>query len=143
VSVMRLPQVHDTTRHGLVSWLINIAQEKGLSAYIGEGLNRWAAGHVLDVAVLYRLALEKGASGQRFHAVGEEGVSLKDMAMAIGSRLKLPVVSISEAEAPAHFGWLAMPVSVDMPASSALTQSWLGWRPSHNGIIPDLENAVV
>jgi len=95
---------------------------------------------VLDVALLYRLALEKGSAGQRYHAVGEEGVYLKDIAAAIGRRMKLPVVSKSKQEAAAHFGWLAMPAGTDMPASSALTQEWLGWHPNHEGLIADLDN---
>ncbi len=140
MSVVRLPQVHNTAKQGLISGLIAIAKEKGVSAYIDAGLNRWAAGHVLDVALLYRLAVEQGVAGRRYHAVGEEGVSLKDIAMAIGGRLKLPVVSISKEEAATHFGWLAMPAAIDMPASSALTQEWLGWHPNHDGLIADLDN---
>lgn len=141
VSVVRLPQVHNPDKHGLVTGLISIAKAKGVSAYIEGGLNRWAAGHVLDVALLYRLVLEKGVAGRRYHAVGEEGVSLKDIAAAIGRRLSLPVVSKSTEEAATHFGWLAMPVATDMPASSALTQEWLGWRPAHEGMIADLDRA--
>ena len=120
MTVVRLPQVHDQTKFGLISGLIAIAKAKGVSAYIDGGLNRWAAGHVLDVALLYKLAIEQGVAGRKYHAAGEEGVSLKDIATAIGGRLKLPVVSISKEEAAAHFGWLAMPASTDMPASSAL-----------------------
>jgi nucleoside-diphosphate-sugar epimerase len=138
VSVVRLPQVHDSAKHGLVSGLIGIAQAKGVSAYIDGGLNRWAAVHVLDAALLYRLVLEKGLVGRRYHAVGEEGVYLKDIAAAIGGRLKLPVISKSKEEAAAHFGWLALPTATDMPASSTLTQEWLGWRPTHGGMIADL-----
>jgi len=89
---------------------------------------------------LYKLAIEQGVAGRKYHAVGEEGVSLKDIAFAIGGRLKLPVISISKEEAAAHFGWLALPVSTDMPASSTLTQQWLGWHPIHEGLIADLEN---
>lgn len=139
VSVVRLPQVHDPAKHGLVSMLIGIAKAKGVSAYIEKGLNRWAAANVLDVALLYRLVLEKGVAGRKYHAVGEEGVYLKDIATAIGGRLKLPVVSISKEEAAVHFGWLAMLAGADMPASSALTQEWLGWHPTHEGMIADLE----
>lgn len=141
-SVVRLPQVHSTAKQGLVSGLIAIAKTKGESAYIEGGLNRWAAAHVLDVAVLYKLVLEKGIAGKRYHAVGEEGVSLKDIATAVGTRLNLPVVSKSKEEAPAHFGWLAGPASTNMPASSALTQQWLGWNPSHEGLIADLKNGT-
>jgi nucleoside-diphosphate-sugar epimerase len=142
VSVVRLPQVHNPARQGLVSRLIAIAREKGVSAYIDGGLNRWAAAHVLDVALLYRLVLEKGVAGRRYHAVGEEGVYLKDIAAAIGGRLNLPVVSNSKEKAAAHFGWLAMPASTDMPASSALTQEWLGWKPNHEGMIADLDKGT-
>ncbi len=142
VAVVRLPQVHDPARQGLVTGLIAIARSKGVSAYIDGGLNRWAAVHVLDAAPLYRLVLEKGVVGSRYHAVGEEGVYLKDIAAAIGGRLKLPVVSKSTEEAAAHFGWLAMPTSTDMPASSALTQEWLGWHPNHEGLIADLDNGT-
>jgi len=139
VSVVRLPQVHNPAKHGLVSGLIAIAKAKGVSAYIDGGLNRWAAVNVLDAALLYRLVLEKGSAGSRYHAVGEEGVYLKDIAAAIGRRLKLPVVSKSKEEAAAHFGWLAMPASTDMPASSTLTQEWLGWHPNHEGMVADLD----
>ncbi|MGC1594582.1 MAG: SDR family oxidoreductase, partial [Candidatus Acidiferrales bacterium] len=102
-SVVRLPQVHDTVKAGLVTYLINIALEKGVSAYVGDGRNRWAAVHVLDAARLYRLALEKGVAGARYHAVAEEGVPLRDIAEAIGRRLNVPVVSKSPEEAAAHF----------------------------------------
>lgn len=138
VSVVRLPQVHNQAKHGLVSGLIGIAQAKGVSAYIDNGLNRWAAVHVLDAAHLYRLVLEKGATGSKYHAVGEEGVHLKDIAEAIGRRLKLPVICKSKEEAATHFGWLAMPAGTDMPASSALTQELLNWHPTHTGMIPDI-----
>lgn len=139
VSVVRLPQVHNPAKHGLVSGLIGIAKAKGVSAYIDGGLNRWAAVNVLDAALLYRLVLEKGAAGRKYHAVGEEGVYLKDIAAAIGGRLKIPVVSKTKEEAAAHFGWLAIPAGTDMPASSALTQEWLGWHPIHVGMVADLE----
>jgi len=138
VSVVRLPQVHNQAKHGLVSGLIGIAQAKGVSAYIDNGLNRWAAVHVLDAAHLYRLVLEKGTTGSKYHAVGEEGVHLKDIAEAIGRRLKLPVICKSKEEAATHFGWLAMPAGTDMPASSALTQELLNWHPTHTGMIPDI-----
>lgn len=138
-SVMRLPQVHDTVKQGLVSYLIAVARAKGLSAYVGEGHNRWPAGHVSDAARLYRLALEKGEPGARYHAVGEEGVSMRDIAEAIGRGLKVPVKSLSPEEAQAHFGWLAMFAGLDMPASSAQTQERLRWRPTGPGLIADLE----
>ena len=130
VSVVRLPQVHDRVKQGLVSHAIAIAREKGVSAYVGEGLNRWPAVHLLDAAPLYRLALEKGSAGARYHAVAEEGVSVREIAEAIGRGLKVPVVSKSPEEAGAHFGWLGMFAGFDMPASSALTQERLGWRPT-------------
>lgn len=139
-AVMRLPQVHDTVKQGLVTRLVAIAREKGVSAYVGEGRNRWAAAHVLDVARLYRLALEKHEPGARYHAVDEEGVPLRDIAEAIGRGLKLPVVSISQEEAGAHFGVFAMFSGLDMPASSAITQRRLGWHPTGPGLIADLDN---
>jgi nucleoside-diphosphate-sugar epimerase len=139
VSVMRLPQVHDRVKQGLVTYLIDVAREKGISAYVGDGLNRWPAVHVLDAAHLYRLALEKGEKGARYHAVGEEGVAARDIAEVIGRGLKVPVVSKSPEEAAAHFGWLGMFAGLDMPASSALTQERLGWHPTEPGLIADLE----
>jgi len=142
VNIVRLPQVHDQNKHGLVSLLINFARQKGVSAYTGEGLNRWAACHVLDVAVLYKLVLEKGMAGRRYHAVEEEGVSLKAIAEAIGRKLNLPVVSKSKEEAAAHFGPIAMFAAANMPASSELTQQWLGWHPGKPGMIADLDNGT-
>jgi len=139
-AVVRHPQVHDPVKQGLVSYLINIAHEKGVSAYVGDGLNRWAAAHVLDAARLYRLALEKASAGARYHAVGEEGVPLRDIAEAIGRGLKVPVVSKSPKEAADHFGFLGFFVGVDGPASSAQTQERLGWHPTGPGLLSDLEN---
>jgi len=139
VSVVRLPQVHDTLKQGLITYAIQLAREKGLSAYIGDGLNRWPAAHVLDVAHLYRLALEKHEAGSRYNAVAEEGISMREIAEVTGRGLKLPVVSLSPEEAPAHFGWLAMFAGFDMPASSAQTQERLGWHPTGPGLIADLE----
>jgi nucleoside-diphosphate-sugar epimerase len=143
VSVVRLPQVHDTMKQGLITYAVQVAREKGASAYIGEGLNRWPAAHVLDVARLYRLALEKHEAkrepGSRYNAVAEEGVSMREIAEVIGRGLKVPVVSLSQQEAQAHFGWLAMFVSYDMPASSAQTRRRLGWHPTGPGLIADLE----
>jgi nucleoside-diphosphate-sugar epimerase len=138
VSVVRLPQVHDTVKQGLITYAVQVAREKGVSAYIGEGLNRWPAAHVLDVAHLYRLALEKRKAGSRYNAVAEEGVSMREIAAVIGKGLKVPVVSLSPEKAPAHFGWLAMFAGFDMPASSALTRKWLGWRPAGPGLMADL-----
>jgi nucleoside-diphosphate-sugar epimerase len=108
VSVVRLPQVHDQVKQGLITYAVAMAREKGVSPYVGEGLNRWPAAHVADIAVLYRLALEKQAPGAKYHAVAEEGVPLRDIAEVIGKGLKIPVVSMSPEEAATHFGWLAM-----------------------------------
>jgi nucleoside-diphosphate-sugar epimerase len=138
-STMRLPQVHDTRKQGLVTYLIAIAREKGVSAYVGDGFNRWPAAHVLDVAKLYRLAIEKGSAGDRYHAVAEEGVPLREIAEAIGRGLKLPVVSKTPEQAAEHFGFLGFFVGGDMPASSAQTQQRLGWHPTGPGMTADLE----
>jgi nucleoside-diphosphate-sugar epimerase len=136
--VMRLPQVHDPVKQGLVTYAIALAREKGVSAYVDHGLNRFPAVHLLDAAHLYRLALEKGTAGARYNAVAEEGVPLREIAEAIGRGLKVPVVSKSPEEAREHFGWLAAFVGHDLPASSALTQQRLGWRPTGPGLIADL-----
>ncbi len=141
VLVMRLPQVHDPLKQGLITPLIAIARAKGVSAYVGDGLNRWPAVHVRDAARLYRLALEKGVAGARYNVVAEEGVPLRDIAESIGRGLKLPVVSKTPEEAAEHFGWLGMLVGADVPASSALTREWLGWHPSGPGMISDLDQA--
>jgi nucleoside-diphosphate-sugar epimerase len=146
-SVVRLPQVHDRHKQGLVTYAIATAREKGVSAFVGDGLNRWPAVGLLDAARLYRLVLEKSATdkataGARYHAVAEEGVSLREIAEAIGRGLKVPVVSISPAEAAGHFGFLGFFVAADAPASSALTQEWLGWQPTLKpGLIADLDHA--
>ena len=142
-SVVRLPQVHDPERQGLITWWIALAREKGLFAYVGEGRNRWAAGHISDVARLYRLAIEKSEPGAIYNAVGEEGVAARDIAETIGRRLKLPVKSITPEEAGGYFGWLAHLAARDMPASSELTQKKLGWRPTGPGLIADLERLPV
>lgn len=143
-SVIRLPQVHDRRKHGLVSFMIAVAREKGVSAYVGDGLNRWPAVHLLDAAPLYRLALEKRTAGARYHAIGEEGVPLRDIAEVIGRRLNIPVVSKSREEAAGHFGFLGFFVGADGPASSALTRQRLGWRPTQTaGMLDDLEHATV
>ena len=140
VLVVRLPQVHDTVKQGLVTYAIKLAREKGVSAYVGEGLNRWPAVHRLDAARLYRMALEKGTAGARYHAVAEEGVQVRTIAEVIGKGLNVPVVSMSPEEAGAHFGWLAMFAGLDLPASSAQTQEQLGWHPTGPGLIADLED---
>ena len=139
VSVMRLPQVHDPVKQGLITYLIDVAREKGVSAYVGDGQNRWPAVHRLDAAHLYRLVLEKGSAGARYHAVDEEGVPLRDIAEVIGKHLNVPVVSKSHEEAADHFGWLAHFVAFDIPASSQWTQEQLGWRPRGPGLISDLQ----
>ena len=138
-SVVRLPQVHDTRKQGLVPYLLAVAREKGVSAYIGDGSNRWPAAHVSAVARLYRLAFEKAERGAIYHAVDEEGVTMKAIVEAHGRGLKVPVVSIKSEEAEAHFGWLARFAGHDMPSSSALTQQKLNWKPTGPGLIADLE----
>ncbi len=143
VSVVRLPQVHDTVRQGLVSYAVAIAREKGVSAYVGDGANRWPAAHVLDTARLYRLALEKAEPDARYHAVVEEGVPLRDIAETISRRLDIPALSIAPEEAEAHFGWLAAFAGRDVPASSAQTRARLGWQPTGPGLIADLEQLRV
>lgn len=140
VSVVRLPQVHDTVKQGLITYLVAVAREKGVSAYLGEGSTRLSAAHVLDVARLYRLALEKHEAGARYHAVAEEGVTIREISEVIGEGLKVPVVSLSPEEAGAHFGWMAMFAGLDLPASSVLTRGWLGWEPVGPGLLEDLRN---
>jgi nucleoside-diphosphate-sugar epimerase len=140
-SVMRLPQVHDPVKQGLVTHLIAVAREKGRSAYVAEGRNRWAAAHVSDVARLYRLALEKHEAGAKYHAVAEEGVPMRDIAEAIGRGLKIPAVSLSPEEAAVHFGWLAMFAGSDLAASSEKTRKKLGWHPTGPELISDLDQA--
>jgi len=138
-SVLRLPpSVHGNNDHGFVPRLISIAQEKGVSAYIDDGLNRWPAVHRLDAAHLYRLVLEKGIAGASYHGVADEGVLTREIAAAIGRGLNVPVVSKSHEAAVDHFGWIARFFSIDSPASSALTQERLGWRPVQPGLIADL-----
>ena len=141
-SVVRLPQVHDRVKQGFVTYMIAIAREKGVSAYVGDGRNRWPSVHRLDAAHLYRLALEKGSAGARYHAVAEEGVPLREIAEAIGRGLKVPVIAKSKDEAAEHFGFLGFFVSLDCPASSKQTQERLGWRPTQAaGLIADLDRA--
>ncbi len=138
--VMRLPQVHDTVKQGLITPLIAIARAKGVSAYIGDGHNRWPAAHVSDVARLYRLALEKGTARARYHAVAEEGVPLKDIATAIGQGMKVPVISIAQEQAQEHFGFLGFFAGRDAHSSSAQTRSKLGWDPTGPSLLTDLGN---
>jgi nucleoside-diphosphate-sugar epimerase len=139
-SVMRLPQVHDTEKQGLITPLIAVARAKGVSAYVGEGKNRWSAAHVADVARLYRLALEKGTAGDRYHAVAEEGVPLKDIATVIGRGLNVPVISISAEQAQEHFGFLGWFATWDAHTSSAKTRAKLGWNPTGPDLLTDLGN---
>jgi nucleoside-diphosphate-sugar epimerase len=138
-SVVRLPQVHDTRKQGLLPYLLAVARENGVSAYVGDGSNRWPAAHVSDVAQLYRLAFEKAEKGAIYHAVDEEGVTMKAIVEAHGRGLKVPVVGIKPEEAEAHFGWLAHFAGHDMPSSSALTRRKLNWRPTGPGLIADLD----
>ncbi|MEW9702793.1 SDR family oxidoreductase [Paenibacillus sp. SI8] len=142
-SVVRLaPSVHGPGDHGFVPMLIDIARDKGVSTYIGDGSNRWPAVHRLDAARLYRLAVESAPAGSRLHGVDEEGVPFRDIAVVIGRHLNLPVASISREEAEAHFGFLGAFTSSDNPMSSALTQERLGWRPVHPTLIQDLEQGL-
>ena len=140
-SVVRLPQVHDRVKQGLVTYLINIARTKGVSAYIGDGLNRWAAVHVLDAARLFRLALEKDDPGAKYHAVAEEGVPVREIAEAIGRGLNLPTMSLFAERAAEHFGPLGSFAGLDLVASSTLTQKRLGWRPAQTVLLDDLRHA--
>jgi nucleoside-diphosphate-sugar epimerase len=138
VAIVRLPQVHDTRRAGLVSFVIAFARQNGFVGYVGEGVNHWSAAHVTDVARVYRLALEKNRAA-RYHAVGEEGVRLRAIADVVGEGLRLPVRSITPGEAPAYFGWLAAFASEDMRSSSDKTRAALGWEPKAPGLIEDLK----
>jgi nucleoside-diphosphate-sugar epimerase len=141
-SVLRLPpSVHGKGDHGFVPHLISIAREKGVSAFIGDGLNRWPAVHRIDAALLYRLAIEKSSVGARFHGVADEGIPTREIAEVIGRQLNVPVISKSREEAADHFGWIAHFFGIDAPASSALTQERLGWRPIQVGLIADLNAA--
>ncbi len=138
-SVIRLPQVHNAVRQGLATRAVAIAREKRVAAYVGEGRNRWPAAHILDVARLFRLVLEANEAGAKYHAVAEDGVEMRAIAEAIGRRLGVPVASLPEDEAQAHFGTLSLFIGQDMPASSVATQEKLGWRPTGPGLIADLE----
>lgn len=139
-SVVRLPpSVHGAGDHGFVPQIVAVARAKGVSAYPGDGSNRWPAVHRLDAAHLFRLALEEAPAGARLHGIGDEGVPVRDIADVIGQYLKLPVTAVSREESADHFGWLGNVFSLDAPASSTLTQKQLGWRPVRPGLIQDLE----
>ncbi len=142
VAIVRLPQVHDTRKQGLATWVVQMAREKGVSAYVGDGASRWAAAPLKDVAHLYRLAVEKTGPGvTTYHAVQEEGVSLRDIAETIGKGLKVPAVSIPAEKAAEQFGmFIGHFVATDMPASSEWTRKTLGWEPTGPGLIEDLAN---
>ena len=140
---MRLPpSVHGDGDHGFVPRLIQIAREKGASGYIGEGANRWPAVHRLDAARLYRLALEKGEAGRRYHAVGDDGLPFQEIARAIADGLGVPLIAVPQAEAEQHFGWFAMFAGIDAPTSDAKTRAALDWRPQHAGLIEDLKKGT-
>jgi nucleoside-diphosphate-sugar epimerase len=140
VSVVRpAPSVHGEGDHGFVARLVDIARERGASGYVADGANRWAAVHRLDTARLYRMALEQAPAGSVYHAVGEEGVATRDIADVIARHLNLPLVSVDPGDAAEHFGWLGAFFSWDAPASNALTRERLGWEPTHQGLLADLE----
>jgi nucleoside-diphosphate-sugar epimerase len=134
------PSVHGPTdRHGFVPRLVDIAREKGVSAYVGDGSNRWPAVHELDAARLFRLVLEAAPAGSRWRGAGDEGVPFRQIAEVIGRHLNVPTISVTQEAAPAHFGFLGAIASLDIPWSSAETQERLGWRPIHPGLMADLE----
>ncbi|MFD0540969.1 hypothetical protein ACFQY7_51250 [Actinomadura luteofluorescens] len=131
--------MHGEGDRGFIASVVGIARDKGVSGYIGDGANRWPAGHVLDAAHLFRLALEKAPAGSVLHANADEGVPLRAVAEAVGRGLGVPAESVAAGDAAGHFGWLAGPLGADAPASSALTRELLGWRPTRPGLIEDLE----
>jgi nucleoside-diphosphate-sugar epimerase len=139
MAVRLAPSVHGDGDHGFVPRLIAIAREKGVSAYAGDGLNRWPGVHRLDAANLYRLALEKGSTDARYHGIAEQGVPFREIAEVIGRRLNLPVVAKAPEEFAEHFGWFARFAALDCPASNLRTREELGWQPKHPGLIADLD----
>jgi nucleoside-diphosphate-sugar epimerase len=139
-SVIRLPPTnHGNGDHGFLAALVGIARDKAVSAYIGDGSNRWPAVHRLDSAHLFRLAVEHAPAGSTLHAVADEGVPIRSIAEVIGRQLELPVVSIAPEDAAGHFTWLAGFLALDGPASSVLTRELLGWQPTQSGLLADLE----
>ena len=140
VSIMRNPQIHDTVKQGLVSDLIKLARRKGRAAYVEDGSNRWSATHVSDAVQLYRLAIEKAKIGAKYHAVAEEGITMREIAEVIAEGLHVPTVSIPEDEAPEHFGWLIKFAGRELTASGRLTQERLSWTPNGPGLIVDLQH---
>lgn len=143
-AVVRLPPtVHDETKFGFVSTLVDLARRTGVSGYIGDGANRWCSVHRLDAAHLFCLALEKAPAGSVLQGVGDEGIPLKEIAAKIGARLNIPVRSIANEDAEKHFGFVGRIARIDIPASSATTQKLLGWQPTHPGLLEDLEHSDI
>ncbi|OIN60159.1 SDR family oxidoreductase [Arsenicibacter rosenii] len=138
-SVIRLPpSVHDQGDYGFVPFIIGMARKHGVSAYVGEGTNRWPAVHRLDAALVFRLALEKGETGRRYNAIGDEGIPVREIAGVIGQYLNLPVASVPAEEAAAHFAWMSRFIMFDSPASAVKTKEQLNWTPLHPGLLDDL-----
>jgi nucleoside-diphosphate-sugar epimerase len=143
-AAIRLPPItHEDGKGGFLPALVEAARQKGVAAYVGDGANRWPAGHRRDAARLYRLALEHGEAGAAYHAIGDEGVPAREIAEAIGKRLRLPTASLGQEDAAGHFGWLGMFAAIDMPATSRITRERLGWRPTHESLLEDIQNAAV
>ena len=140
-SVIRMPQVHDCVKQGFATYLLAHAREKGVSAYVGDGNNRWPAVHRLDAARLYGLVLAQGIAGRSYHAVAEQAVPVRRIAEAIGDRLGVPVTALSEDDSVSHFGWLDRIARMDVPASGSITQEGLGWRPAQpHGMLDDIRS---
>ena len=143
VSVLRLsPSVHGDGDYGFVPMLIDIARKKGISAYIGDGANRWTAVHRLDAASLFRLALENATARRRFHGVAEEGIAFKSIAESIGRHLDIPVLSVPKEDAAGHFGWFNTFAGIDCPASNKITREVLNWQPVQKGLLADMEEGT-